>query len=906
MIFRSEEGKRKMKILVGFLLLISATLVRGQRQTGFVSIDCGSILNFNYEDTDTGISYAPDGAFIETGINRNISSEYAYPKNPILPLPLSDLRSFPQGDKNCYTLEPAVGAGGLNLIRASFLYGNYDGKNKSPEFDLYVDVNLWFTVKFRNASEIVTTEIVTIAIRDTINICLVNKGLGTPFISALELRPLNGSIYGTEFGTNASLVLFERLDIGKTNGTGRYEDDIYDRIWSSYISSSWDPISTSLAVNNYENGYRVPSEVIMTAARPQNGSKALDLKWNTTDSSSEFYVYMYFAEVEQLGRNQSRKFDITWNGIPLFGPFVPRYLYTNVVSNSKALVGEEHQISIRRTEDSTHPPILNAVEIHMVRKKTELPTYAGDADAIEDIKKAYQIIKNWAGDPCGPKNFSWEGLKCSNNASSPPQIISLNLTSSKLSGTIASSISKLSLLESFISYSKYLNCRDLSNNNLTGPMPEFLENLKSLQLLNLKGNQLSGVVPKALVERSKDGSLILSVDSRNLCSSGLCKKKKKIVIPIVASLASAAVILIILIIALKLRRKKKSGAEIAKKTGRALAIKKSQYNYNEVVEITNDFEKEIGKGGFGVVYHGYMKDGTQVAVKMLSPTSSQGPREFQTEAELLMRIHHRNLASFVGYCDEDDKLALIYEYMPNGNLKEYLKAQTSQLSWIMRLRIAIDAAQGLEYLHHGCRPAIVHRDVKTANILLGENLDAKIADFGLSKVFPSDNDTQVETTVMGTAGYLDPEYYHSQKLNEKSDVFSFGVVLLELITGQPAIIRGDERIHIIHWVSSELEEGDITKVVDRKLQDNFALYSVSRALEVAMACTASNSEDRATMSYVLTELKKCLEIEISRDRESTPAPAQKLHFHSYSSTPESSSIYTDSMNMDSVTAPIAR
>ena len=242
---------------------------------------------------------------MDSGINRNISSQYEYPNDPNLPLPLSDLRSFPQGIKNCYTLT-TEGNGSLNLIRASFYYANYDGQNKAPEFDLYLDVNLWTTVKFRNVSEAVRTEIIATSVTDTVYVCLVNKGLGVPFISALELRPLNNSVYGTEFGSSASLVLFERLDIGKTNMTGRYVDDIYDRVWSSYVSSSWDPISTSSDVNNYENGYRVPQEVIKTAARPKSGGKSLELVWNTTDSSSMFYVYMHFAEVEQLGRNQSR------------------------------------------------------------------------------------------------------------------------------------------------------------------------------------------------------------------------------------------------------------------------------------------------------------------------------------------------------------------------------------------------------------------------------------------------------------------------------------------------------------------------------------------------------------------------------------------------------------------------
>ncbi|KAH7519157.1 hypothetical protein FEM48_Zijuj08G0005900 [Ziziphus jujuba var. spinosa] len=465
-----------MATLIGFFcVLLAATLAHAQRQQGFISIDCGSP-NFQYQDVDTGISYVSDEAYIITGINRNISSQYAYPINPNLPFPLSDLRSFPQGFKNCYSLNPSAGNGSLNLIRASFLYGNYDGLNRLPEFDLYLDVNLWFTVTFQSASHIITTEIITTALSDIIHVCLVDKGLGVPFISALELRPLDASIYATEFGrTSASLLLFQRLDIGQTNGTGRHQEDVYDRIWTSYISTAWDPLATSQVIHTFEDGYRVPYDVIRTAAKPQNGTASLELNWNANDSNSEFYVYLYFAEVEQLGRNQSRKFNVSWNGTPLFRSFSPRRNYSTILSNSKALVGKEHLISIYRTEDSTHPPILNAVEIFMIKHMDDLPTYSQDVDAIVDVKTTYQINKSWTGDPCGPKNFSWEGLKCSYNASFP-RIISLNLSSSNLSGTLAASIAKFSLLES----------------------------------LNLKDNQLSGLVPSALLKRSDAGLLVLS------------------------------------------------------------------------------------------------------------------------------------------------------------------------------------------------------------------------------------------------------------------------------------------------------------------------------------------------------------------------------------------------------------
>ncbi|KAK9282510.1 hypothetical protein L1049_005430 [Liquidambar formosana] len=156
-----------------------------------------------------------------------------------------------------------------------------------------------------------------------------------------------------------------------------------------------------------------------------------------------------------------------------------------------------------------------------------------------------------------------------------------------------------------------------------------------------------------------------------------------------------------------------------------------------------------------------------------------------------MRVHHINLVSLIGYCNEGTHMALVYEYMANGNLRQHLsEIMGNVLNWQKRLQIAIDAAQGLEYLHNGCKPPIIHRDMKTANILLNERLQAKIADFGLSRDFKNEGDSHVYTDAAGTPAYIDPEYQTTGKFHKKSDVYSFGVVLLELITGHQAIIRG--------------------------------------------------------------------------------------------------------------------
>ncbi|XP_024959709.1 probable LRR receptor-like serine/threonine-protein kinase At4g29180 [Cynara cardunculus var. scolymus] len=829
--------------------------VHGQVQTGYISIDCGSRENFNYVD-DTGISYSSDESFVSTGVNKNISSEYAYPINPILPLPLSDLRSFPQGNKNCYILRPNGGKRSLNLIRATFMYGNYDGENKLPEFDLYLGVNLWLSVKFINASEVVTTEIIDVASADTLSVCLVNSGHGIPFISALELRPLDGSIYKIDSSIWGSLVLFQRLDTGYSNGSGRYADDIYDRIWSSYTLPSWDSLHTSSEIDISGNGYRAPSEVMQTAATPKIGTGSLEFSWNTSDSKAQFYIYMYFADLFVSGRNQSREFNVSWNGTPLFGNVKPRAYYASTLNNLRPLVGKEHKISIQRSGSANLPPILNAIEIYRVQEFSEFATFNGDVDAIADIRTTYKVNKNWVGDPCGPKNYSWEGVACNYTNISPPRIISLNLSTNDLSGQIAASIANFSSLEAL----------DLSNNSLTGTIPEFLEKLSLLKFLDLRGNLLSGPVPRSLMERSRNGLLTLRVDDSILCDSGSCQnKKKKVVAPIVASLLSSLVLLLLLIIIWRVRRKGKTGKAKSNEEGRALESNNRQFTYAEVVNMTDNFQTIIGKGGFGTVYLGRLENGSQVAVKLLSASSWQGYKEFQNEAELLMRVHHRNLASFVGYCHDENKMALVYEYMANGNLKNYILARSDHpLSWELRLNIAIDAAQGLEYLHHGCRPAIIHRDVKSANILLNENLNAKIADFGLSMGLPDDQTTHILTDVFGTTGYLDPEYRRSHNLNEKSDVYSFGIVLLELITGQPVIIKCMDYVHIMQYVGPYLEKGEITTIVDEQMGGDFNLDSVWKAIEVAVACTRAKSTERVTMSEVLIRLKVCLEMELAR------------------------------------------
>ncbi|XP_023638434.1 putative receptor-like protein kinase At3g46340 isoform X3 [Capsella rubella] len=356
--------------------------------------------------------------------------------------------------------------------------------------------------------------------------------------------------------------------------------------------------------------------------------------------------------------------------------------------------------------------------------------------------------------------------------------------------------------------------------------------------------------------------------SYDTCLSSSCVQDKKFPMKFVA-LASSAVVVIAVVLTLFFlyRKKKRSSLGLPPMrvmstsiSGQSIETQRRRFTYSEVVEMTENFQNILGEGGFGIVYHGYLNGSEQVAVKVLSQSSSQGYKHFKAEVELLLRVHHVNLVSLVGYCDEGDHLALIYECMSNGDLKDHLsgKKGKSVLKWSTRLRIAVDAALGLEYLHCGCRPLIVHRDVKSTNILLDDQFMAKIADFGLSRSFLLGEESQASTVVAGTLGYLDPEYYSTCRLAETSDVYSFGILLLEIITNQHVIDHAREKAHITEWVAFVLKEGDISRIVDPNLHGEYNSPSVSRALELAMKCANPSSEKRPDMSQIITELKECI------------------------------------------------
>ncbi|GLT41194.1 hypothetical protein SLA2020_152770 [Shorea laevis] len=291
---------------------------------------------------------------------------------------------------------------------------------------------------------------------------------------------------------------------------------------------------------------------------------------------------------------------------------------------------------------------------------------------------------------------------------------------------------------------------------------------------------------------------------------------------------------------------------------------KSWFTYNELVQATNRFAGQnlLGEGGFGCVYKGVLTDGREVAVKQLKIAGGQGESEFRAEVEIISCVHHRHLVSLVGYCISNHQILLVYDYLPNNTLHYHLHGKGRPvMDWATRVKVAVGAARGIAYLHEDCHPRIIHRDIKSSNILLDNNFEARVSDFGLAKLaLELDTHTHVSTCVMGTFGYMAPEYATSGKLTEKSDVYSFGVVLLELITGHKPVDDsqplGDESL--VEWarplLTQALEREEFGELVDPRLEKNYVVSEMFRMIEAAAACVRHSAARRPRMSQVARAL----------------------------------------------------
>jgi serine/threonine protein kinase len=287
------------------------------------------------------------------------------------------------------------------------------------------------------------------------------------------------------------------------------------------------------------------------------------------------------------------------------------------------------------------------------------------------------------------------------------------------------------------------------------------------------------------------------------------------------------------------------------------------FSYDELRKATNNFDhnKELGDGGFGTVYLGKLPDGREVAVKRLYEHNYRRVEQFMNEVNILTTLRHKNLVSLYGCTSRHSReLLLVYEYISNGTIACHLHGELAKpglLPWSIRIKIAIETANALAYLHAS---GIIHRDVKTSNILLDDNFGVKVADFGLSRLFPEDA-THVSTAPQGTPGYLDPEYHQFYQLTSKSDVYSFGVVLIELISSKPAvdINRSREEINLSTLATRKIQESAIDELVDPCLgfnSDNEVNRMIVSVAELAFQCLQRDKELRPSMEEVLDELRR--------------------------------------------------
>lgn len=449
-----------------------------------------------------------------------------------------------------------------------------------------------------------------------------------------------------------------------------------------------------------------------------------------------------------------------------------------------------------------------------------------------------------------------------------PKLQTLDLSNNRFSGVVPDSLGQLNGLQ-------YLR---LNNNSLSGPFPVSLCKLPQLAFLDLSYNNLTEPVPKCLAKTfnivgnplicrssSVDGcsvSVIPIPRSFSLDSSPGKHDSKKLAIALGVSLSCAFLVLVSLLL-LWHRRKQRSQTILNindnQEEGLIRLGNLRNFTFKELQHATDNFSSKniLGAGGFGNVYKGKLGDGTLVAVKRLKDvTGTAGESQFRTELEMISLAVHRNLLRLIGYCATSNEKLLVYPYMSNGSVASRLRGKPA-LDWNTRKRIAIGAARGLLYLHEQCDPKIIHRDVKAANVLLDDFYEAVVGDFGLAKLLDH-ADSHVTTAVRGTVGHIAPEYLSTGQSSEKTDVFGFGILLLELITGMRALEFGktvNQKGAMLEWVKKIQQEKKVELLVDRELGSNYDRIEVGEMLQVALLCTQYLPAHRPKMSEVVRMLE---------------------------------------------------
>ncbi|XP_031485658.1 probable LRR receptor-like serine/threonine-protein kinase At5g59680 [Nymphaea colorata] len=449
----------------------------------FLTIDCGG----TGEHTDgLGIKWVGDDSYIKTGKAAHVQNLGKYSQE------LNSLRYFPSQKKSCYVI-PGVATGKKHMVRASFFYGNYDGKSSPPSFNVQFDGNTWVTVD-TSSSNSYYHEVIYGPKGDKISVCVARTSPDqTPFISTLEIREFEPSMYETDDQEDA-LLRRSRTAFGAADFV-RYPDDAYDRWW--HPSVEMDGVVT-VARDNMSFIQNItadiPRKALVHAITPASGN-ATALTVPTSGiflEDATYYYKFYFMEVLGVAfRNKSRSFDFLVGGIKRNGdPIVPPYQSYLTDYNQGRDLPAGSNISLVNTANASFPPILNAMEVFKLQRGLANGTNEQDVNSLVMLQEQYQQLQLWAGDPCLPVGFTWDWLNC--NADDPPRVTELHLNGSGLNGTLPD-FSSMTALEVI----------DLSNNSLNGQIPEFLGRFPSLKELNLADNNFTGPLPASLASNKK-------------------------------------------------------------------------------------------------------------------------------------------------------------------------------------------------------------------------------------------------------------------------------------------------------------------------------------------------------------------------------------------------------------------
>ncbi|CAM8918566.1 unnamed protein product [Rhodiola kirilowii] len=544
---------------------------------------------------------------------------------------------------------------------------------------------------------------------------------------------------------------------------------------------------------------------------------------------------------------------------------------------------------------------------------------------VDDVLGGWDINSvdpcTWYMVGCSPEGFvvSLEMASMGLSGTLSPSVGNLShlrtmlLQNNQLSGPVPTEIGKLSELKtldlsgnqfvddvpSSLGALAHLSYLRLSRNKLSGQIPDSIAHLTGLSFLDLSYNNLSGPAPTILAkDYSITGNEFLCTSSSaphctgalkpvNVSASpskvGSHRLSKSYVVLIVS--CTFFVFMIVLVGWVRWHRSRLLSTSYVQQDYEFDIGHLQRFSFRELQNATGNFNPKniLGQGGFGVVYKGCLTNKTLVAVKRLKDPSSTGERQFQTEVEMIGLALHRNLLRLYGFCMTSNERLLVYPYMPNGSVADRLRDRNQEnpsLDWTKRKRIALGTARGLLYLHEQCNPKIIHRDVKAANILLDESFEVVVGDFGLAKLLDL-RDSHVTTAVRGTVGHIAPEYLSTGQSSEKTDVFGFGILLLELVTGQKTLDTGNgqgQKGMILDWVKTLQEEKRLEMLVDRDLKGHYDAEELENMVELALMCTQSHPNLRPKMSQALKVLEDMADLAQSGDVAETDCGSEARGF----------------------------